>query len=62
MGCQLITVQREEEPCILATTSGSSQPSDGVEDLFKKHVQALHLLQDVCNGLPLPHVSDPLCS
>ena len=38
------------------------QPSDGMGDLSKTHVQALHLSQDVSTGLPLPLVSDPLCS
>lgn len=57
-GCQLLTVHRGA----LNPQCHLSSPSGEMKGLSKKYIQTLHLLQDVCTGLPLPCVSDPLCS
>lgn len=49
--------QRSPEPSM-----PPQQPSGEIEDLSKKYLQTLQLLQDVCTDLLLPRVSDLLCS
>lgn len=58
MGCQLVTVQREEEPCILNATSAALSSVVGWS-ICQKNRSRFSISH---SGLLLPHVSDPLYS
>lgn len=55
MGCQLVTVQREEEPCILNTTSAALSSVVGWR-ICQKNRSKFSISR---TGLLLPRVSDP---